>query len=447
VAVSYALPATILLHWQHSLARFIHIPAQVLFYIALAGLLLGNLKLARESVSIAGYGRPHLSRSTGQDLAQIARRHLARVRYLQTYTSGWSGTLSLPGGGQGQHSRAYIRAEQPLSYPEIVGEFRVFARDVAADLHRNGHRVYIGIDELDKIGAPENVERFLNEIKGIFGIPHLYFMVSVSDDALTAFERRGLPLRDAFDSSFDEIIHVAPLSYAESRRLLYRRVIGLSEPYIALCHCLSGGLARDLIRAARHVISIGETLTSNSPQLMDEDGDYIIDSPGTYKFVRQPPPPAGPTLETVCSAVVRDELRRKIRAVAHVANNSAPSQAQDLQGALYDIVRQLSPDAAAIKIVDTACQAAPGESAAITQLRVDFAAYAYYCATLQEVFTEDLTGERMMMATRTSADPGTFDALAGARHDFTLDTQLAWRSITRFRHAWSLETREPIKSD
>ena len=106
-------------------------------------------------------------------------------------------------------------------------------------MHLQHNRVFIGIDELDKIGSAEQAEHFLNEIKGIFGIPHVYFMVSVSDDALTAFERRGLPLRNAFDSSFDEIMHVGPLSYDESRRLLYRRVIGLSEPYVALCHCLA----------------------------------------------------------------------------------------------------------------------------------------------------------------------------------------------------------------
>jgi hypothetical protein len=129
-----------------------------------------------------------------------------------------------------------------------VNEFRTFARTVAAEVHRSGHRIFIGVDELDKIGSPDQAEQFLNEIKGIFGVPYLYFVVSVSDDALTAFERRGLPLRDAFDSSFDEIIHVDPLDYAESRRLLYRRVIGLSEPYVALCHCLAGGLPRDLIR-------------------------------------------------------------------------------------------------------------------------------------------------------------------------------------------------------
>ena len=204
------------------------------------------MKLAWASSHIAGRVRSSAwGRGTGS--RRTARRHLARVRYLQTYTAGWSGALRLPGGGaEGQHTRSVARAEQPLSYPEIVDEFRTFARDVAVGVHRKGDRVFIGIDELDKIGSAEQAEHFLNEIKGIFGIPHLYFMVSVSDDALTAFERRGLPLRDAFDSSFDEIIRVGPLTYAESRRLLYRRVIGLTEPYVALCHCLAGGLPATL---------------------------------------------------------------------------------------------------------------------------------------------------------------------------------------------------------
>jgi len=52
----------------------------------------------------------------------------------------------------------------------------------------------------------------------------------------------------------------------------------------------------------------------------------------------------------------------------------------------------------------------------------------------------------MVKATSTSAEIGTFDALAAARYAFTLDTHLAWRSMTRFRRAWSLETRDPFKA-
>jgi hypothetical protein len=42
----------------------------------------------------------------------------------------------------------------------------------------------------------------------------------------------------------------------------------------------------------------------------------------------------------------------------------------------------------------------------------------------------------------TIASLGSFDSLAAARMAFSLDPHLAWRSITEFRQAWSLETRD-----
>lgn len=43
---------------------------------------------------------------------------------------------------------------------------------------------------------------------------------------------------------------VPQLTAGESARLLERRVIGLPVVFAMLCHCLSGGLPRDLIRQA-----------------------------------------------------------------------------------------------------------------------------------------------------------------------------------------------------
>jgi hypothetical protein len=81
----------------------------------------------------------------------------------------------------------------------------------------------------------------LNDIKAIFGIDRCFFLVSVSEDAIASFERRGMPFRDAFDSAFDEIIAVHPLDFRDATRLLRRRVIGSSLPFEALSYCLSGG--------------------------------------------------------------------------------------------------------------------------------------------------------------------------------------------------------------
>lgn len=83
--------------------------------------------------------------------------------------------------------------------------------------------VVIGIDELDKISGAEQAQRFVNELKAILGVPHCYYLISVSDDALAAYEMRGLPVRDAFDSAFDEVIHVRYLDLEGSLRLLKKR--------------------------------------------------------------------------------------------------------------------------------------------------------------------------------------------------------------------------------
>lgn len=438
----------VFLHWKEAIARSLSVPVTWVEYTAIAVICLGALDFARSAAIMIRQWARQVRGREDHALATAARRHLSRVRYLQTYTSGWSGTLQLPWGKTGgQYSRNVAQAEQPHSYPEIVDEFRRFARDVAAEVHLQHNRVFIGIDELDKIGSAEQAERFLNEIKGIFGIPHLYFIVSVSDDALTAFERRGLPLRNAFDSSFDEIMHVGPLSYDESRRLLYRRVIGLSEPYVALCHCLAGGLARDVIRVARQIVRAAVAISGEDPPSIsaEEAEDGVVDS-AAYLFFQSRPEQAAPTLAAIAAAVIQNELLRKLRAVSNVIGSAAPASATDLHDTLYQISQTLTLKQPVIHIVDLMTGACQGEPTELTRLRLDFTAYAYYCATLQEVFTDRLDRERIIAATSMPPGPGSFDALASARAAFSLDTLLAWRLITQFRKAYSLEIREPGKA-
>ena len=104
----------------------------------------------------------------------------------------------------------------------------------------------------------------------------------------------------------------------------------------------------------------------------------------------------------------------------------------------------IRPGEPILKIVDDVANPREEEPAEIANLRFDFAAYSYYCATLQEVFTDQLDSQRMVSATNESTGIGTFDALASARSAFSLDPRLAWRLITQFRTAWCLETREPF---
>jgi hypothetical protein len=190
----------------------------------------------------------------GDALTERAKALRESLRFQQSYTSGWSGSLKVPLGLEGgvNDARSYSRNQRSL--PELVGEFRDFLRDVAVEYGR----VTICIDELDKMESDDKAHLFLNEIKAVFGVPKAFFLISVSENAISAFERRGLPFRDVFDSSFDAIIHVDYLNLDESKDLLKRRTTRLPEPFLCLCHCMSGGLPRDLIRACREMLDLAQ---------------------------------------------------------------------------------------------------------------------------------------------------------------------------------------------
>ncbi|NRQ39963.1 hypothetical protein HII36_50265 [Nonomuraea sp. NN258] len=420
--------AAVLWAWRAELAAFTGLGTSV---VAVAAAVLGAIALVAGGVQgvrgLRATLRGSARRRVPARVVARARRHLDRCRYLQTVSHGWTGGAQLPvAGAQATGTRTVARAEQVLSYPEVVEQFRHFARHVARVVHENGDRVCIGVDELDKIGSPEQAERFLNEIKGVFGVPHVYFFISVSDDALTAFERRGLPLRDTFDSSFDEIVRVGPMPYAESRRLLHRRVIGLSEPYVALCHCLAGGLPRDLIRAARQVIQA-------AGRSWDDSGGSGGSGGSAGAAGR---PGAAGQLGVTAAAVAAEEIRRK----AAAANAALRSVNPELRRFLHAVARTGAAPRAALKILDELPPATADDPQEVSAVRRDFAAYVYFCATLEDVFDDRLDAARMTAATR-DGDGGTFDELAAARFAFTQDTHLAWHSITAFRTAWGLDGR------
>jgi hypothetical protein len=85
-------------------------------------------------------------------------------------------------------------------------------------------------------------------------------LLSVAEDVGAAFVRRGLPTRDITDSSLEDVIHIEPRTLPDSTTLLQTRVVGFTEPFVALAHALSGGLPRDLIRYTRKIIEINHRI-------------------------------------------------------------------------------------------------------------------------------------------------------------------------------------------
>ncbi|MFJ4952185.1 P-loop NTPase fold protein [Streptomyces sp. NPDC088760] len=152
--------------------------------------------------------------------------------------------------------------ERERSHPESVDAFKTFAKRYCNETRKS---VIIAIDELDKLDQVDEALEFINGIKDLLHVEGVHFIVSVSDDALYRFELRGVPLRDAFDSSFDMIIPVRRFEVSESRELIERRTVDFPDELTLYCHSLSGGLPRDLIRSARQCINVRRTAIDSVP--------------------------------------------------------------------------------------------------------------------------------------------------------------------------------------
>ncbi|MFL6076892.1 MAG: hypothetical protein ACJ73S_26155 [Mycobacteriales bacterium] len=184
--------------------------------------------------------------------AEAAER-ISRLRYQLTVSTERAGSLRVRALElSGKMSRQL--AGRMMTFPELVQDYREFSEQVAAwwrGRHGGRGQVVVGIDEVDRIADAEQAERFLNEVKAIFGAPHCVYLVTVSEQALADFRRRAPGLRTAVENTFDDVLRLDALPLKQSLDLLERRVLGAPRPFLALCHCLAGGVPREMIRLAR----------------------------------------------------------------------------------------------------------------------------------------------------------------------------------------------------
>ena len=343
-----------------------------------------------------------------------AAQKLDLIRFQQRWTAGWSGKIAVPFGAETSRTVGLEYARQPMAYPDLVNDIQVFLRTTvrilrtlptAADIP-----VAVILDELDKIAGPDRAHEFLNEIKALFAadVPGCLFLVSVSENALTSFERRGMPLRDVVDSTFDDVLPVEYLSLADTRALVRGRVIGMPEPFPCLSHCLSGGLPRDLIRQLR--------------LLVERRGDKLGD---------------------VTAALLAEELRRTSAALRNVVSGAFEAEpwASDL---LRHIEAHARPEA---QLLTDACRRPPlrldpsvNDEAllGLEKLQLESLGYFYFCSTLLEVFTNACTEDDLSRGEASSGD-GSFDTLASVRQLFSVNARLAWLTTSAFRKAWNLK--------
>lgn len=326
---------------------------------------------------------------------------LRHTRFLQTYTSGWSGKIGMPFNAEAGWNASVQQAEQNLTYPEVIDNFRRFAELSATTLISNNviERVVIAIDEVDKIADPAQAHELVNDVKGIFGIPHCLFLVSVSEDAMSAFERRGIPVRDAFDSAFTQMVRMDNFTLAESRRWLSRRLLGVPEQFTYLLHCLSGGLPRELRRMTIELVDI-----------VSEDGRG--------------------DLTHVTGVLLDRELDRKTHAFLAAARRF--DDTDELSEYLADLVTMLDTHTPAEQVA-LAARLAPDKTVSeLRRMRWQSACFLLFCATVREVFDNTLDEAGLGAG---------LESLARARGLLAVDPQVAWRLVESTRATVSLGSR------
>jgi hypothetical protein len=346
-------------------------------------------------------------------VADVAQHYLRTLRYLETTTQTATATVK-PSIVELGGSRARQRAEQVTTYPELVGEFRDFLTFLASRLptrpDRREPRLVVCIDEVDKIATAEAAEQFINDLKTVFGVSGCFFLVAVSEDALAAFSRQALTVRTAFDSAFDTVIQVSRLTLTQTRRLLVQRVLRLPEPYVWLCHALSGGLPRDLNRIVRQLYDIRadkgtDALDALTAELVRQDLEVV-----TYGQILHVDGGSDP---------VAGALRQWFAHTAHVPLNHNSLIAH----------RDSAPPA------DITLDGWPPK---LWVVRERFQAYLYYAAEVLRSFQEESTDVINRLSNIDDDVNNPMQYLADARTQLSVDATLATAAVHAYRTALGL---------
>lgn len=149
------------------------------------------------------------------------------------------------------------KTREPFTLPHLVEMWNRYLELIAGP-GAQFQKVIVFIDELDKIPNTESIGKFLLVLKSLYDPDHLFFVISISDDAYRMFQtRRSMHRRgNRFDSSVGHVERITNMSHAEVCGLLERRVLGpkLPHPATLLIWVLSEGNPRDVVRLARNLL-------------------------------------------------------------------------------------------------------------------------------------------------------------------------------------------------
>ena len=399
--------------------------------------------------------RRYMRRPEEHELTRRAREYLVRLQVDKTVTRSASIASPIIRGMAFGLNRGTSVKYIPWTMPELVGQARRFMEDLSAELRSLNRAIFIGIDEIDRIGSLEHAERFIGEIKAIFGIEGCFFVVAVAEDVGSMFAQRATAGRTIVENAFDEIVTVRPLDLAEARNLLLRRVPGFTDAFVYLVHALSGGLPRELIRMSRRLVEIHVERTADG-----QNSAY----PATKKrgSTNQPSPPAYSQLDDLAPALVWETVIEALDAArdqmsylllgppwAHVFDELRLASA-DLDACASAALRQNNdprePAYLVIKEISRMQTNGPysgmveGEKIACRTLD-RLSAFAYFGITVIDAFSDRYFNPDRSRETTDGELGGSYKELAAARSELSVSAASSRMMLDRFRQSLGCDAK------
>ncbi|WP_330279325.1 ATP-binding protein [Streptomyces sp. NBC_00569] len=414
--------------WKVASALLLALALWIFLRIAvIRGILLDPDNSARVAYAVAGMLLLKVGslrvRSEEPELVTKCRDHLIQLRTTQSTSAALNVGASGPATIGSTHTSSL--ASIPPNFPQLVEDLRARLADVAKHVKKQGGRTIICIDELDRLGSDKQALAFLSEIKAILGVPSVHYLISVAEDVGAAFIRRGLPHRDATDSSLDDILHVQPGDLTQSLNIMDERARDFPKPYVFLAHALSGGLPRDLIRYGRRMLEMHSEIASgqqaSAVELTEISRRLIVeelsDTLGGFRTLLAKQQWTHQNATWLSGyRVVMDQLR-----------TACPHSTTELVASLeYVAASGVAPATGPVASLPEAAQ----------QLITEASAYTYYVLTLFQIFHPEDFEDRRTRASTTPAGRPQF--LAEARLELAVSPHTARPMIDSARAAWHL---------
>lgn len=218
--------------------------------------------------------------------------------------------------------------EKGTSLMSLIAIYRNYAEAVVnrvrlgalGAVKENDRNVIICVDEIDKIVDIEETKSFVRKMKALFEVPGVYYYLSLAEDTLQALYMGTAEGKNEIDSSFDHVVHIAPMQvtkaadiagkYMDNRSIVYEPAQSMALGFI------SYGVARDIFRRVDEAVS-NEILAHGSGlkiiqsyyelQLQMAYNAFHIDK-STYSDLLEKKSNQSELLDTLLAQLLKDDL-------------------------------------------------------------------------------------------------------------------------------------------